>query len=197
MENEINEKLEMHDQLFDQLIKQVEVVEKREYPDYKAATAALRELVINLKSYLDQVKALVDTLLAMKIKHRLDLKTKGVIIVLAAWGIFTCLSVGLNISQHADNNTLRANSFKYRIIRQTYPIQADKADSIYQADPDAAEKNTIELEEKASQSDHAGDVAEQKEQDAKVAQKEAKTLKKETARARKETLSGNKTKHKN
>ena len=197
MESEIKEKLDNHEQLFDQLIKQVEVIEKRDYPDYKAATAALSELVINLKSHLDQVKALFEKLLAMKIQYTLDIKTKGVIIVLAVWGLFTCLSVGLNISQHADNNTLKANSLKYRMIRQAYPIQADWADSIYQADPDAAEKNTIEIEEKASQSDHAGDVAEQKEQDAKTAQKEAKALKKETAQAQKETLSGSKTKQKN
>ena len=197
MESEIKEKLDNHEQLFDQLIKQVEVIEKRDYPDYKEATAALRELVINLKSHLDQVKALVEKLLAMKIQQTLDLKTKGVIIVLAAWGIFTCLSVGLNISQHADNDTLRANSLKYRIIRQAYPVQADKADSIYYADPDSAEKHTIELEEKATQSDHAQSVAAQKERDAKAAREEAEALKKQAAQARKEALSGNKTKHKN
>ena len=75
MENEIKEKLDNHEQLFDQLIKQVEVIEKRDYPDYKEATAALRELVINLKSHLDQVKAMVEKLLAIKIQYTLDIKT--------------------------------------------------------------------------------------------------------------------------
>ena len=167
METEIKEKLEIHDQLFDQLIKHVEDIDKRNYPDYKQSTADMKQVAVDLKSGLTEVKMLIDKLLAMRIKHTLDIKTKGAIIVLVASGIFTCLSVGLNISQHADNSTLKANSLKYRIIRQGNPEEADRADSIYNAEPDAAEKNTIALEEKATESNHAQDVAEQKEQGVK------------------------------
>jgi hypothetical protein len=195
MESEIKEKLDTHDQVLDQIITQVEELGKRDYPDYKQTTADLKQTTLDLKSYLSDVKALIDTLLAMKHKHTLDIKSKAAIIILAAWGIFTCLVVGLDISQHTENNTLNTNSIKYRIIRQTYPVQADKADSIYMADPDAAEKNTIELEEKATESDHARDIAAQKERDAEAAREEAKALRKQAAQARKEALSGGKTNH--
>jgi len=167
MENQIKEKLDTHDQVLDQIITQVEVLEKRDYPDYKQSTADLKHAALDLKAYLTDVKAFIDKLLAMKIKHTLDINTKGAIIVLVALGIFTCLSVGLNISQHADNTTLKANSLKYRIIRQENPEEADRADSIYNAGPDAAEKKTIALEEKATESNRAQDIAEQKEQNAK------------------------------
>jgi hypothetical protein len=195
MESEIKEKLDTHDQVLDQIITQVEELGKRDYPDYKQSTADLKQTALDLKSYLSDVKALIDTLLAMKHKHTLDIKSKAVIVILSAWGLFTCLAVGLDISQHAENNTLKANSIKYRIIRQTYPIPADKADGIYMADPDAAEKNTIELEEKATESDHARDVAAEKEREAKAAREDAKALKKQTTQARKEALSGGKTNH--
>jgi hypothetical protein len=193
MESEIKEKLDTHDQVLDQIITQVEELGKRDYPDYQQSTADMKQTALDLKDDLSEVKKLTSTLLAMKHRHSLDINSKAVIIILTAWGLFTCLALGLNISQHADNSKLKANSIKYRIIRQTFPMQADKADSIYSADPGAAEKNTVELEERATESDHARDIAMQKERDAKAAFEEAKALKKRAAQARKDALSGGKT----
>lgn len=195
MSNEIKEKLDTHDQVLDQLIAMVDLLGKRDYPDYKQSTADLKQAALDVKGYLSEVKGQVDKLLAMKIKYSLDIKSRAVIIILSVWGLFTCLSVGLNISQHADNNTLEANAFKYRLMRQYYPALTDQADSIYMANPETVQDTVIKLEDKAAESAHAQAVAAEKAQDAKDALKEAKTLKKQTIKARKEALSGSKTKH--
>jgi N-glycosylase/DNA lyase len=192
MENQIKEKLDNHDQLFDQLISAVEELQKKDYPDYKTVTEIIKQAMRDLKDQVAALNSLVTTLLAMKHTHIVDFKTKRAMAVIVICGVFTCLSVGLNFSQYADNHTLKTNSLKYRMIRQATPEQTDWADSAYLADPDGVEKMTKQMEEESEASSHAADLATQKEREAKKAQDNAKALRNKSAQARKAALSGDK-----
>ncbi len=198
-----------NDEIIDQLVIKVNEIDKREirFPDYTPYFEDLKKwLAEHLPDYnkpidelkaavnqhnleypatkiqvqLDEVKAIMARIpKTVKHDHYFDPKSRGWIIAGVILLIVTAISTGLNAHLWLENSRLQANDIKFRMIRQSYPIQANWAEQHYYNNPDTAESETIRLENEAKERSEAADVASQKEREAKEAQEHLKSLKKQ------------------
>jgi len=109
--------------------------------------------------------------LPLKLKHQFDFKTKGWIIAGMILLIVTAISIGLCGHLWSENMRLQGNDIKFRMLRQCYPIQANWAEQQYFNNPDAAEGETIRLENEAKERSVAADIVNQKQRGIKVGKK--------------------------
>jgi len=180
MKNEFEERLNLQEEITDQVIKPLETVEKRDYPDYTEATKKLTQAVETIGTQASGVKTMVEGLpksITIRHEYAFDLKTKGWLIGLVVFAILFLIICSLYIATLSENRRLRANDLKYRAIRQVFPIQADWADRLYYADPDHMESITDSLEEAAKVRSHTKDIAEQSARDAREAKARLDELK--------------------
>jgi hypothetical protein len=164
MKSEIEERLIAQEEISEQMVKRIGELEKRDFPDYAASTAELKETALAVSGQVATVEAVVRNLpKAIEMKHRytLDFKTRGWVIGLAIWIIAFVIIICLYLNLRTANNDLKVNDLKYRAIRQVFPVQGDWADSCYRANPDGMEKTTTALEEQSLATVHAKDLAEQ------------------------------------
>jgi hypothetical protein len=192
MKSEIEERLIAQEEISEQMVKRIGELEKRDFPDYAASTAELKETALAVSGQVATVEAVVRNLpKAIEMKHRytLDFKTRGWVIGLAIWIIAFVIIICLYLNLRTANNDLKVNDLKYRAIRQVFPVQGDWADSCYRANPDGMEKTTTALEEQSLATVHAKDLAEQKQREAKEAQRSADRLKRKTKSIHEKMLS--------
>jgi hypothetical protein len=133
-----------------------------------------------IQAQLDEVKTIVENIpkiIPVKHSHYFDPKSKGWVIAGVILLIVTAISTGLNAHLWVENNRLRANDIKFRMIRQAYPVQANWAEQHYFNNPDTAESETIRLENEAKERSEAVDIASQKEREAKAAKENLMKLK--------------------
>lgn len=172
MKNEFEERLILQEEISDQVIKRLEAVEKRDYPDYEQATSEMKIAVEAVGTQVSTVKTIVENLppsISLRHEYALDLKTRGWLIGFVAFVILFLVICSLYISTLRENHRLRADDLKYRAIRQVFPIQTDWADSLYYADPEHMENITDSLEEAAKVRSHTKDIAEQSAREAREA----------------------------
>ncbi|QEM07641.1 hypothetical protein DIU31_030615 [Mucilaginibacter rubeus] len=127
-----------------------------------------------IQTTLIEVKTILEAIrksLPVKVKHEFDPKTKGWIIAGVVLLIVTAISSGLCGHLWSENMRLQANDIKFRMLRQCYPIQANWAEQHYYNNPDAAEGETIRLENEAKERSAAADIVNQKQRRIKVAYK--------------------------
>lgn len=160
-------------------------------PDYTKPIDELKTAVIQhnlaypatkIQDQLDEVKTIITSIpktIPVKHNHYFDPKSKGWIITGVLLLIVTAISAGLNAHLWIENYRLQGNDIKFRMIRQTYPTQANWAEQYYFDNPDGAENETIRLENEAKERSEAADIANQKEREAKEAQQRLKSLKKQ------------------
>ncbi len=133
-----------------------------------------------IQAQLNEVKTIVESIpkiIPVKHSHYFDPKSKGWVIAGVILLIVTAISTGLNAHLWVENNRLEANDIKFRMLRQTYPIQANWAEQHYFNNPDTAENETIRLENEAKERSDAVDIANQKEREAKAAKEKLIKLK--------------------
>jgi len=159
-------------------------------PDYNKPIEELKASVnkhnltypaTKIQGQLDEVKTIIASIpktIHVKHNHYFDPKSRGWIIAGIILLIVTAISTGLNAHLWVENNRLQANDMKFRMIRQTYPIQANWAEQHYFNNPDSAGKETICLENEAKERSEAADIANQKEREAKEAKEKLINIKK-------------------
>jgi hypothetical protein len=103
-----------------------------EYP-----AGQIQNNLAELKTILEAIKKE----LPIKVKHQLDTKTKGWVILL----FVIAISFILNGYLWTENTRLQAVDIKYRLLNQLAPTDTQIADSVYTADPDKADKMVNEL----------------------------------------------------
>jgi len=103
-----------------------------EYP-----ASQIQNNLAELKTILEAIKKE----LPIKVKHQLDTKTKGWVILL----FVIAISLSLNGYLWTENTRLRAVDIKYRLLNQLAPTDTQIADSVYTANPDIAEKMGNEI----------------------------------------------------
>lgn len=116
--------------------------------------------------------------LKVKLLHRFEDKTKGFII--GGLTLFTVLAALIGICLHlwSDNDRMKDNDVKFRMVRQIAPDVAYKADTLYYSDPVRMENKTKQLEAQQISIAKAEAKAKQVAQEAEKAKQKAKRLKK-------------------
>jgi len=158
--------------------------------DFKTSTNELKAAVEKhnlqypatiIQQQLESTRGLVKSLpkfMPVKHEHWFDPKTKPVILGGIIWFIVMAMLTGLCVHLWVENNRLSANDMKFRMIRQTYPVQANWADKYYSANPTGMKNTTEQLENEAMERSEAVDMAHQKEREAKAAKEKLIKLKK-------------------
>lgn len=82
----------------------------------------------------------------VKLIHHFEDKTKGFIIGGIILLILSAAMTGICLYLWSDNEKMKDNDVKFRIIRQIAPSVAYKADTLYYPDPKSMEKKTKQLE---------------------------------------------------
>jgi len=198
MENSTATEKSTNEEIIDQLVIKVNALEKREIklPDYTPNFEDLKKWLADhlttvsqhnleypatkIQAQLDEVKTIIESIpkiIPVKHSHYFDPKSKGWVIAGVILLVVTAVSTGLNAHLWVENNRLQANDIKFRMIRQTYPIQANWAEQHYFNNPDTAENETIRLENEAEERSEAVDIANQKEREAKAAKEKLIRLK--------------------
>lgn len=133
---------------------------------YNKESVALMEAVSGLnmeypagqiQNNLAELKTILEAIkkeLPIKVRHQLDTKTKGWVILL----FVIVISVVLNGYLWTENTRLRAVDIKYRLLNQLEPTDTQLADSVFTADPDKAEKMVNELANGEKKSTKAGRI---------------------------------------
>ncbi len=111
--------------------------------------------------------------------HHFDLKSRGFIISAAVLLIVAAISVGIAVTNSAENNRLHAMDVKCRMIRQVNPQIAAWTDSIYYQNPELAEQETEKREAHELVVRDAEALLKQKQQETKNAQNLLKKLKRD------------------
>lgn len=114
----------------------------------------------------------------VKLLHRFEDKTKG--FVIGGLILFALLAIltGICFSQWSDNEKMKDNDIKFRIVRQIAPKSAYQADTLYYKDPEEMEKRTKQLEAQQLALANAEAAAKEVAKEAAQTKKEAKRLKK-------------------
>ena len=97
-----------------------------------------------IQNNLAELKTILEAIkkeLPIKVRHQLDTKTKGWVILL----FVIVISLILNGYLWTENTRSQAVDIKYRLLNQLAPTDTQIADSVYTADPDKAEKMVNEL----------------------------------------------------
>ena len=139
---------------FEALKKIFEIFSVRYNEESVELKAALGRLDITysadqIQGALAEVKPILEMIrksLPLKVKHQLDINTKGFIIAGIILLIVTAICVGLCGHLWTENNYLKAIGIKYRLIRQIDYVSSKWADSIYTSNPDKAEATVTKLE---------------------------------------------------
>jgi len=102
-----------------------------------------------IQGALAEVKPILEMIiksLPVKVKHQLDINTRGFTIAGMILLIVTAICIGLCGHLWTANNHLQAIDIKYRLIRQIDSVGTKWADSIYTSNPDKAESTLTKLE---------------------------------------------------
>ncbi|MDP9080329.1 MAG: hypothetical protein M3O71_23125 [Bacteroidota bacterium] len=97
-----------------------------------------------IQNNLAELKTILEAIkkeLPIKVRHQLDTKTQGWVILL----FVIVISLILNGYLWTENTRLQAVDIKYRLLNQLVPTDTQIADSVYTADPDKTEKMVSEL----------------------------------------------------
>jgi hypothetical protein len=170
---ELTDRIDGMDELVDSIIKKLDAIEKKDLKPadytvhfealkqifevfmlrYNKESVALMEAVSRLnmeypasqiQNNLAELKTILEAMkkeLPIKVRHQLDTKTKGWVILL----FVIVISVVLNGYLWTENTRLQAVDIKYRLLNQLEPTDTQLADSVYNADPDIAEKMVNEM----------------------------------------------------
>jgi len=99
----------------------------------------IQQALVEIKNIL----AAIQKALPVQVKHQFDLKTKGWIIAGMILLIVTAISAGFCGNLWIETNRLQAVGIKYRLVQQVDSVGTTWADSVYNSNPDNADKTLI------------------------------------------------------
>lgn len=92
--------------------------------------------------------------------------------------ILLVIFIGISLNLWGENQRMKDNDIKFRMVLQIDPKTGYKADSLYHSDPDEMQKKTEQMEADQRAAIKADAEAKQKEQELFEAKKKAKKFKK-------------------
>ncbi len=105
---------------------------------------------LGLEGKLTEFRGLVEripTQTEVRHRHGIDFKSAKVILVVISVLVFSFASLGVAIGLYQHQQSLKAGSVKFRMLRQEFPEIGSRIDSIYHADPERAMFILEKLEE--------------------------------------------------
>lgn len=196
-EQKYKEMVEGQGQVLEEVVVRLDSLENREYPDYRDATKRIDLAVGQLVQSVVEIKEKVTAIpkaIPVEYIHKLDPKNRKVLLLIVGLIVaLITLSIWV-VSLYGDQAQFEEQALKYRFIRQIFPVQSDKADSAYAADPVKIKQVISDMEEKAVTSSHAQDIANQKTKEAEEAKSAARAIAKSSKHARSKVLTVKKNK---